>query len=98
MLAGGVLQREPVSVHRAVLGGLLPGAGPHEDGVRPHPRLAPLRLRDDLQEHHGHAAGGPGHGHLQLGRRFNCCECTFLPGTNSTVGPPVTSTATTPAS
>ena len=67
MLPGGLLQHEPVPLHRAVLCDLVPGPGPHEDRVRADPRLDPVRLGPHREEHPRDAARGDGHGGLQLG-------------------------------
>jgi hypothetical protein len=68
MLPGGLLQHEPVPLHRAVFCDLVPGPGAHEDRVRADPRLDPVRLSPHREEHHGDAARRDGHGGLQLGR------------------------------
>jgi hypothetical protein len=68
MLPCGLLQHEPVPLHRAVFCDLVPGPGAHEDRVRADPRLDPVRLSPHREEHHGDAARRDGHGGLQLGR------------------------------
>lgn len=68
LLAGGILQHESVPLHRAILGHLLPGFGPHEDGVRPHTRVVALRFRADSEEHNGDDHSRSRHGSVQLGR------------------------------
>lgn len=67
MLAGGLLQHEPIHVHRALLRRVLPSSGPHEDGVRAGAGMGAVRLRPHHQKHNRNGLGCGRHGDLQLG-------------------------------
>ncbi|XP_048129763.1 UDP-rhamnose/UDP-galactose transporter 2-like isoform X2 [Rhodamnia argentea] len=64
MHAGGLLQREPVPLHRPLLCSFLPGSGSHENSMRSHIRVVALRLRAYSQEHNGHDHSNCRHGDL----------------------------------
>ena len=51
MLPSCVLQHQSIFVHRTLLGCIVPGFRPYEDGMRPDVGVAAVRFRDDIEKH-----------------------------------------------
>lgn len=69
LLPRGLLQHEPILVHRPILRDIFPSSRPHENSLCVNSRLDPLRFGPNREEHPRDAPRHSGHDSLQLGSR-----------------------------